>query len=135
MFLASLSPVRLADEVTDRLGALLISLWETLLAVVKEAAKLPAGLQVAIALMTVAFLGFCVVFMLRAFRDAAGIMSRFRKASAESSKARKDLAERDRQRALGYLLLLSAVIGLLVLAAFVYHSWQGPEPPKAFQGR
>lgn len=135
MFLASLSPVRLIDEVTDRLGALLIALWETLMALIKEAAKLPAGLQVAIALASVAFLGFCVLFMLRAFRDAAGIVSRFRKASADTAAARKDLAEGDRQRALGYLLLLGAVLGLLVLAAFVYHSWQGPAPPKAFQGR
>ena len=126
IILASLNPVRLVDEVTDRLGALLIDGAKSLSYLVKHLTTLPAGFQVVIALVGVT---------LRAFGDARGIWSRFRRASADSSKAKADLATGDRRKALGYLLLVGALVCLAALVAFVYHSWEGPSPPSGFRGR
>ena len=135
IILASLNPVRLVDEATDRLGALLIDGVRSLSTPVKHLTTLPAGFQVVIALVGVGLLGLLVHFALRAFKDAKGIWSRFRKANDDSAKAKAALATLDRRKALGYLLLLGVLVCLAVLTAFVYHSWQGPAPPSSFRGR
>jgi hypothetical protein len=135
IILASLNPVRLVDEVTDRLGALLIDGAKSLSYLVKHLTTLPAGFQVVIALVGVGLVALLVALTLRAFGDARGIWSRFRRASADSSKAKADLATGDRRKALGYLLLVGALVCLAALVAFVYHSWEGPSPPSGFRGR
>ncbi|MDA7614723.1 hypothetical protein N8586_06265, partial [Verrucomicrobiales bacterium] len=88
IILASLNPVRLVDEVTDRLGALLIDGAKSLSYLVKHLTTLPAGFQVVIALVGVGLVALLVALTLRAFGDARGILSRFRRASADSSKAK-----------------------------------------------
>ena len=135
IILASLNPVRLVDEATDRLGALLIDGARSLSDLVKHLTTLPAEYQVVIALGGVGLVGLLVLFTLRAFGDARGIWSRFRKACNDSAQAKADLATGDRRKALGYVLLVGALVCLAILALFVYHSWQGPSPPSGFRGR
>ena len=133
--LANLNPVRLVDEATDRLGALLIDGAQSLSDLIRHLTTLPAGLQVVIALAGVGMVGFLVLLTLRAFRDAQGIWSRFRKASDDSARATAELAAGDRRKALGYALLVVALTCLAVLVVFVYHSWQGPTSPGSSRGR
>ena len=87
--LASLNPVRLIDEATDRLGALLIDGARTLSDLVKHLTTLPAGYQVVIALAGVLLVGLLVSSTLRAFGDARGIWSRFRRAADDSARAKR----------------------------------------------
>ena len=135
IILASLNPVRLIDEATDRLGALLIDGARNLSEWVKYLTTLSAGIQVVIALGGVILVGWLVSLTLRAFGDARGIWSRFRRAADDSARAKADLATGDRRKALGYVLLVGALVCLAALVAFVYHSWQGPSPPSSFRGR
>ena len=67
IILASLNPVRLVDEVTDRLGALLIDGAKSLSYLVKHLTTLPAGFQVVIALVGVGLVALLVALTLRAF--------------------------------------------------------------------
>jgi ferric-dicitrate binding protein FerR (iron transport regulator) len=76
-----------------------------------------------------------VFLTLRAFGEANGIWGRFRRAADDQARAKADLATGDRRKALGYVLLVGALVCLAALIAFVYHSWQGPKPPSGFRGR
>ena len=135
IILASLNPVRLVDEATDRLGALLIDGAKSLSYLVKHLTTLSAGYQVIIALAGVGLVGVLVFLTLRAFGEASGIWGRFRRAADDQASAKADLATGDRRKALGYVLLVGALVCLAALIAFVYHSWQGPKPPSGFRGR
>lgn len=73
----SLNPVRLVDEATDGLGALLIDGVRSLSFLVKDLTTLPAGFQVVIALVGSVCLGsWCTLRSVRSkMREASGVAS------------------------------------------------------------
>ena len=134
-FLANLNPVRLADEVTDRLGELLLRGLGTGNAYLKEFATLPAGMQVSFALGGAVALGVLTLVMVRSFSRAGSLVKKFRKTSAEAHQAKAELAIMDRLRAVGYVFMVGMLVCLLALAAFVVHSWYGAPSVGGFNGR
>ena len=122
---ASLSPLRILDAMTDRLGAFLLGLVEKVGVLTRYLASLPAGIQVVVAIGTMIALGVLAIMTLSVLSRARGIVGNVRQANAKRGEARESLPVADRHKAFGYVLALGLVLGAGVLLLFAYQSWRG----------
>ncbi len=119
---ANLDPIRLLDEVTTRLGNLLLDFIPRTIAFLQSLTRLPAGLQVLIVIGGLLCLGLSLRLMRKAFGEAAEIRKGVRDARHRTREARADLAISDRRKAWGYVFLVGVALGGAILLIFVYQS-------------